>query len=73
MILRENIELSSNKINKLIYLRRLLEVDGQKKGAWELLLIFFKDDRKNPVYVFIWWCKARYDSGGNQRGFTGNM
>ncbi len=61
MILRENIELSSNKINKLIYLRRLLEVDGQKKGAWELLSNFFKDDRKIP---------CMYLSGGVKRDMT---
>lgn len=51
MILKENIRNSSNKVNQLIYLRRLLEVDGNKGIAWQLLSNIFKDNRETPYIL----------------------
>ena len=51
IIAKENIEGSSNKVNKLIHLRRLLEVENQKGNAWQLLSNIFKDERKIPLFL----------------------
>lgn len=51
MIAKANIELSAHKINKLIYLRRLLEVENQKGDEWQLLSNIFKDGRATPIYL----------------------
>ena len=48
MISKNNIERSGNKIHKLIYLRRLLEIEGNKGNAWNLISNVFKDNRDIP-------------------------
>ena len=51
MIAKTNIASAEHKVNKLIYLRRLLEVENQKGNAWQLLSNIFKDDRETPMYL----------------------
>ena len=51
MVLRENIKISGYKVNKLIYLRRLLEIDGKKNEAYQLLSNIFKPNNEKPQMI----------------------
>lgn len=46
----DNIAESSENLNKLVYLRRLLELEGDKGMAWQLLSnLFHNNDRPIPI------------------------
>ncbi|MDR2546352.1 MAG: hypothetical protein LBC96_02425 [Lachnospiraceae bacterium] len=47
-ILKENCKSSSNIISKLIYLRRLREIESDKTGVWDVLSCFFHKDTPVP-------------------------
>jgi len=46
---RQNIMNLSNTTNKLIYLRRLIEVENVKGNGWQLLSNLFHKDREQPL------------------------
>lgn len=50
VIARENINSTNHKVIKLIYLRRLLDVEGTRNAAWQLLSNVFKPNRMEPIY-----------------------
>ncbi|WP_100065789.1 S24 family peptidase [Miniphocaeibacter massiliensis] len=51
-IAKENIESEDNIISKMIYMRRLVELEKNKEGnAWQLLSNLFKDKRSTPVII----------------------
>jgi energy-coupling factor transporter ATP-binding protein EcfA2 len=49
-IVKENIEELDNEINKLIYLRRLYEINDDKGEAYQLLSNIFHKNREKPLY-----------------------
>lgn len=50
-IIKDNILQATHKIIKLIYLRRLLKIEGDKGCAWNLLSNIFKDGRNTPKLI----------------------
>lgn len=50
VIARENVINCEKRISKLIYLRRLFEINENKSNAWQLLSNMFKDGRIIPLY-----------------------
>lgn len=49
-IAKYNVENASNQICRLVFLRRLLEIQGSKDEAWQLLSNVFKK-RKVPLFI----------------------
>lgn len=47
-VLKDNCRSADNLVSKLIYLRRLKEIEGEKKDVWDILSCFFHKDILNP-------------------------
>lgn len=53
-VLQDNSQSASNIVSKLIYLRRLKEIEGEKSDIWDVLSCFFHKGTPTPVT----WDKA---------------
>lgn len=51
IIAKQNMQAAQNKITKLIYLRRYLDVENEKGNPWQLLSNIFKDQREVPLHL----------------------
>lgn len=47
-VLQDNSKSASNIVSKLIYLRRLKEIEGDKSDVWDVLSCFFHKDTPTP-------------------------
>ncbi|WP_195199890.1 hypothetical protein [Faecalispora jeddahensis] len=47
-VLQDNSKTASNIVSKLIYLRRLKEIEGDKSDVWDVLSCFFHKDTPTP-------------------------